>query len=758
MAENIICAGCSRVFTTSGHNRHLAQTTNPQCITIYQDLYAYLPASDSDGDDTFPNPSGTSVSDPEPDGTDNGEMESDPNNGAGGSFGGDYFGPYDEDEFDWPDIGENGSNGEDANEGSDEDEEELEWPDHHHDGRESGTGVEPERDNDEINKDGADFNDEEDEGLGDSDNQTQNQLNRQVRELAEQQLGRGPYIDVFPSKTAGAIFNRTPKKIYKTYQHGLGQPTNIWAPFASRVDYEVARWAKLRGSGSTAFSDLLKINGVCEQLGLSYRDSRQLNQIIDKKLPARRPQFQREEIEIAGEFYDVYFRDIVECVKALYGDPEFARYLVFTPERHYSDADRTMRMYHDLHTGKWWWDTQNKLEAEKPGATIIPIILSSDKTQVTMFRNKSAYPIYMTIGNIPKDIRRKPSHHAQILLAYLPTTRLDHITNQAARRRTLANLFHACMSRVVQPLKDIGHSGMAMTSGDGLTRRAHPLLACYVGDYPEQILVSGTITGDCPKCTIPHNELGSKDAPFELRDLAQILEILKTIDDDPVGFTKNCREKRIKPIFHPFWEGLPFANIFESITPDILHQVYQGMIKHLIAWIKQAYGEAELDARCRRLPPNHNIRLFMKGISGLARVSGTEHNQICRFLLGIIIDIRLPNNASPVRLVRAVRALLDFLYLSQYPCHTEETLRLLDKALNRFHDNKGIFVDLGIRTTFELPKLHSYRHYIRMIQQYGTTDNYNTEYTERLHIDLAKDAYRATNHKDEFAQMTVWLE
>jgi hypothetical protein len=45
-----------------------------------------------------------------------------------------------------------------------------------------------------------------------------------------------------------------------------------------------------------------------------------------------------------------------------------------------------------------------------------------------------------------------------------------------------------------------------------------------------------------------------------------------------------------------------------------------------------------------------------------------------------------------------------------------------------------------------------------MIKLYGTTDNYNTEYTERLHIDLAKDAYRATNRKDEYAQMTIWLE
>lgn len=47
---------------------------------------------------------------------------------------------------------------------------------------------------------------------------------------------------------------------------------------------------------------------------------------------------------------------------------------------------------------------------------------------------------------------------------------------------------------------------------------------------------------------------------------------------------------------------------------------------------------------------------------------------------------------------------------------------------------------------------------MQCIKDFGTCDNYNTEYSERLHIDLAKDAYRATNHKDKYAQMTVWLE
>ncbi|KAH9017449.1 P-loop containing nucleoside triphosphate hydrolase protein [Lactarius hengduanensis] len=82
----------------------------------------------------------------------------------------------------------------------------------------------------------------------------------------------------------------------------------------------------------------------------------------------------------------------------------------------------------------------------------------------------------------------------------------------------------------------------------------------------------------------------------------------------------------------------------------------------------------------------------------------------------------------------------------------------MDAALQSFHDNKHIFVSLGIRDNFNIPKLHFAKHYCRSIKLFGTTDNFNTEYTERLHIDLAKDAYAATNHKDEFPQMALWLE
>ena len=287
----------------------------------------------------------------------------------------------------------------------------------------------------------------------------------------------------------------------------------------------------------------------------------------------------------------------------------------------------------------------------------------------------------MTIGNLPKHIRHKPSRQGQVLLTYLPTAKLDHILNKSARRCTLVNLFHACMNFILKPLEKAGIEGVLMTSGDGVVQRCYPIFATFVGDYPEQILVGTLKTGQCPTCPASRDELGDLDSVGPPRELGEILDALVTISQGPTEFTRACREAGVKPIQHPFWENLPFLNIYQSIAPDVLHNLHQGVIKHLISWIWAICGDDEIDARCRRLPPNHNIRLFLKGISHLSCVTGTEHDQKTCFLLGLIIDICLPTNMSPARLLRAVQGILDFLFLARYSVHTSEALDHLGAAL-----------------------------------------------------------------------------
>ncbi|KAI0055041.1 hypothetical protein BV25DRAFT_1816184 [Artomyces pyxidatus] len=574
----------------------------------------------------------------------------------------------------------------------------------------------------------------------------------------EEELWDDPHVFRFGGK-AGAPLPSQNKSGYDDYGAEIHAENaeSYFHPFPTSRSWYLAHWAKMRGPSSTALNDLLAIDEISERLDVPYKNSIQLNAIIDDKLPSR-PDFKVNHVTVEGESFEFHYRDPLACIRALYGDPDFTPHMVYAPERHYVDADRTVRVYNEMHTGKWWWRVQRAIEEREEGGTVVPLIVSTDKTQLTSFRNKSAYPIYLTIGNIPKSIRRKPSRRAQILLGYLPTTPLTHIKNRETRRRAVANVFHACMRKIFETIKEAGLDGVRMSGGDGVERRCHPILAVYVGDYPEQCLISCCKNMQCPNaCDLQPSDL-ERYAEFSRRKIEDVYKALAQADRGPAAYIAACEKIGIKPIHHPFWEDLPYVDIYQSITPDVLHQVYQGMVKHMIGWIKRAFGADEVDARFARLPPSHHLRLFSSGISHLSRVSGQEHKDICRVLLGVVAGLPLPGGASPVRLVRALRALLDFTYICQYPSHSSSTLVYLDESLRVFHENKSIFVQLGIRENFNLPKLHSLLHYTPSIKQFGTTDNYSTEYSERLHIDFAKDAYRATNHKDEYYQMTRWLQ
>jgi len=63
-------------------------------------------------------------------------------------------------------------------------------------------------------------------------------------------------------------------------------------------------------------------------------------------------------MKLGNESLQFHFRDILPCIRAIYGDPEFAQDLVFSPERHYVDDERTRRVYSEMYTGDWWWSTQ----------------------------------------------------------------------------------------------------------------------------------------------------------------------------------------------------------------------------------------------------------------------------------------------------------------------------------------------------------------------------------------------------------------
>lgn len=378
------------------------------------------------------------------------------------------------------------------------------------------------------------------------------------------------------------------------------------------------------------------------------------------------------------------------------------------------------------------------------------MILATDKTQLSTFSgDKQCWPVYATIGNIHKSVRRKPSERANILLGYLPVTKFFSVSKEQRSVQSY-RLFHLAMRTLLQPLVSAGRNGVLMTCADGKIRKVHPILASYIADYPEQCLVTVCKENRCPTCKVHRLNRGDQ-MPSPYRDPTETLALLR--DHSTPSAQDVFEADGIRDVPEPFWMDLPYTNIFVCITPDLLHQLHKGVFKdHLVKWTTSSC-EAEIDARFMRLPPYNNLREFKKGISGISQWTGTEYRQMEKVFIGVLAGLF----ESQPRVLKATRAIIDFIYLAHYPTHSTSTLCDMATALDDFHANKTVFIDIQARQHFNIPKLHSTLHYIPSIMTFGTCDGFSTEISERLHIDFAKVGYRASNRKEFLKQMVNWL-
>jgi hypothetical protein len=105
---------------------------------------------------------------------------------------------------------------------------------------------------DSQGRDESDESDEDEGGRDDSDNE---------EEVVHEEGGTDVSVVVQTFPGAGMAIERGSGSLYKEYSNNY-QEDNMYAPFKSQLDWDFARWAKLRGPGSTSTNELLNIDGV----------------------------------------------------------------------------------------------------------------------------------------------------------------------------------------------------------------------------------------------------------------------------------------------------------------------------------------------------------------------------------------------------------------------------------------------------------------------------------------------------------------
>ena len=373
-----------------------------------------------------------------------------------------------------------------------------------------------------------------------------------------------------------------------------------------------------------------------------------------------------------------------------------------------------------------------------------------------MTGNHVSHPLVITLANLDVDVRMKSSFNSLTLLVLLPVPKFTGV--KKALHRVLENrVTHACLDLICGPLKQVSHSGTWMSDFIGDLRWCYTPLVGYIADTPE----AGALTGVAGKTSHITTATGSQfgdDHRHPPRTSSSILASLATLSSsiDPwnvAAYTQEAKTvHRLNGVHRPFWRDwvLPTGALLDPqhIFPiEILHHFHKRFWDHDMKWCIRAVGEDEIDLRFSVIQPRCGTRHFSLGVSSLKQVTGREHRDLQRYILGIIAG------AVPDEFTICMRALLDLHYLAQMPHVPIDALEEIEAALKIFHDYKKIILDSGYRVGkknspinhFEIPKLELLHSVVAAIKWSGSLPQWSADRTERSHIDMIKKPKSRTN-------------
>ncbi|KAF9508177.1 hypothetical protein BS47DRAFT_1267423, partial [Hydnum rufescens UP504] len=206
-------------------------------------------------------------------------------------------------------------------------------------------------------------------------------------------------------------------------------------------------------------------------------------------------------------------------------------------------------------------------------------------------------------------------------------------------------------------------------------------------------------------------------------------------------------------IEHPCWEGLG-VDPLRFIIQDLLHGCHKFFWDHPAKWIASSIGVSELDKRLIAQPKN-NLQHFDSGISHLSQTSGVDHRNLQKSVLNAMAGA----NGASGQVIKTIWSLLDYIYMAQYPLHTDETLQEMATCLDAIHTNKAIFIWNGSRGDADhinTPKFHALPHFLDDMQINGVPINFTANTPESLHIVMCKDPYNKTNRRN-FEKQIIWI-
>ena len=223
-------------------------------------------------------------------------------------------------------------------------------------------------------------------------------------------------------------------------------------------------------------------------------------------------------------------------------------------------------------------------------------------------------------------------------------------------------------------------------------------------------------------------------------------------------FLAEAKKHNLSGVQLPFWRNWRFSNPSIFLIGELLHYGHKLFFDHPFKWCKVLLGHNEIDVRYRIQHKRVSVRHFNR-VSHVSQMTGREHRDLQRTIVPTIAGLADPD------FVRAIRAIVDFLYRAQAATFTPSSIRAMEESLQEFHSFKGAILRAGARRGkskeifhFEILKLELLQSFGRSIHNSGSLIPYTADVSERLLITHCKDLFTRTNRqRSGFTRQIVLL-
>ncbi|KIJ12506.1 hypothetical protein PAXINDRAFT_14703 [Paxillus involutus ATCC 200175] len=200
----------------------------------------------------------------------------------------------------------------------------------------------------------------------------------------------------------------------------------------------------------------------------------------------------------------------------------------------------------------------------------------------------------------------------------------------------------------------------------------------------------------------------------------------------------------------PFTNNFPRADIHELLSPDLLHQIIKGTFKdHLVDWVESYLKNEHGTSKANIILDNIDRRssMFFTRPS-FQTVDGDDSKALMKVYIAAI------EGYVPQPIVQAFQVFLKFCYLVWCDILAEDTLNMIQDALDCFHHYHKAFGP-DVVATFSLPRQHSMKHYTNLICLFSAPNGLCLSITESKHIKAVKEPYQLSNHHNTLGQMLL---